>query len=50
MIEFKCPECRKVGWIEEFESDNLDCDDVLLDENYIHVCPACVYHFTKAEQ
>ena len=48
-IMFKCPECGRVGKIDEFETDNLDCDDNLFDEDYIHVCPACVYHFDKSE-
>jgi len=46
----KCPECGREGLMEEFETDNLNDTTDITDDNYMHVCPACVFHFLKREQ
>lgn len=45
----KCPKCGKSGYITQFETDDLYCKISILNKDYVHVCPACMYHFTKKE-
>jgi len=45
----KCPECGFIGEIYKFESDDLNCSDNIFADDYIHVCPICMFHFTKDE-